>query len=633
MVGIKLVSTNGNKKARNVQKVQKTPKAPKTRSTRKKSVKAPVIIIVILILAIASATVALGFYVDNLDTIFPNVSADGVDLSRLTLDNANSALRESGFESNADDVSATVNFPNGESFTITGVDAGFSLNAYDAARAAFSHGRNGAFFGNAFTYVRSLFTTTEMNDFSIAGMNEEFVRAEVAAAVQRFNAGLIENTYEIGEDSITLIKGTVFETADKDEVYELVVSTLRRALEERAHLTVDYILAPTQDVEIDLRAIFNTLHVEAVSAVYDIETKSVTQSVNGVSFDLAAAQILLDRAGDGESVVIPLIITEPEMTTEYLESLLFRDVLATRTTNVAGSENRQTNVRLGANEVDGVILNPGDLFCFNTVVGQRTTARGFRTAGGFSGGRLVDMVGGGICQVSSTIYDTVIHAGLEVVARQAHSMPVAYLPLGHDAAIFWGQIEFRFRNNTDFPIRIDTSIEGRNFTVTLVGTKLDDTFIRIEQIIDETRTFQVIERIDPNMEPGSSPVVYLPGGNGFVVRTYQRLYSGDGTLISRTRLARDVYNAQNRIIYVPPPPPDDGTTKPDDDDYTPGDRQPPSDNQVPPSDEQPPADNDPPTEDPHPADNQPPAEDPPPTEPPPEEDLPPQLPPEPLDQG
>jgi len=429
-----------------------------------------------------------------------------------------------------------------------------------------------------------------------------------------FNESLLEGAYDIGDNSITIVKGANFESADEDSVFALTVETLHRALQERTHLSVDYTPDAADSEIIDLTALYNVISREPVSAVYDPETFSATESVVGISFDMALATTQLTNARAGERVVIPLIFIDPEVTTEYLQSVLFRDVLAQRNTNIAGTANRLNNIVLAAAEIHEVVLNPGDVFSFNQIVGRRTTARGFREAGGFQDGQLVNMVGGGICQVSSTLYDNVLHAYLEVIERRAHSLPIAYLPLGHDAAISYGQLDLRFRNNTPYPIRIEINIDGRSMTSRLVGTRTNDYTVRIESSASST-PYQTVERVDPSLAYGATAVVYSRGQNGAVARTYRVVLNAAGNEVSRTFIARDVYRAQNRIVLVPSP-----------------DAQPPLADPEPPlspDDPIPPSDPTPPTETEPPADPIPP--DPPPPEPPvdPPADPPPQIPTEP----
>jgi len=504
-----------------------------------------------IVFVVSLATVALGVFITNSDLIFPNVSAEGIDLSAMTVAEADRKLVSMGFEDNASTVLVTVKFPDGSNFSMSGNDAGLSLCAEEAAHLAFQHGRYDSFIERTFAYIRSLWEIT--NIYAATPMlDENFVRNQVAIHTQQFNNTLVKTaSYSVDEYSITIIPGSDFAPADEDSVFNLVVETLYLALEERAHLTVYYTPALSGQAVFDLNDLYNRVHTEPIGAIFDPETFAVIEGMHGISFDADAAVYQLENAGIGEQVIIHLIFTEPEITTEYLQGKLFRDELASRTTNVAGTAARRNNIELAASYIHGLVLNPGDSFSFNETVGRSATERGFLPAGGFRDGQLVDMVGGGICQVASSLYDNVLHAYLEVLQRRAHSLPITYLPLGHDAAIYYGVLDLRFRNNTDYPIKIEFEFEGRYMTSRIIGTQTSDYVITITSHSIAV-PFETVYRENTSIPYGETSV-YFTGRNGFVAYTYRLIYDAEGNRVSRTRIARDVYRAQNRIVLIPPP--------------------------------------------------------------------------------
>ena len=168
-------------------------------------------------------------------------------------------------------------------------------------------------------------------------------------------------------------------------------------------------------------------------------------------------------------------LTKAEVTKADLEPLLFRDVLGSTTTYYNGGQaGRTTNVRLACNSIDGTILNPGEEFSYNDIVGERTASRGFRSAIIFSNGSEVDGLGGGVCQVSSTVYMAVLRADLKVTERYNHQFQISYTPISQDAAVYWGSKDFKFVNDTPYPIKVVASSGGGTLTVKLYGTKTSD---------------------------------------------------------------------------------------------------------------------------------------------------------------
>jgi vancomycin resistance protein YoaR len=274
---------------------------------------------------------------------------------------------------------------------------------------------------------------------------------------------------------------------------------------------------------------------------------------------------MLEKAGMGDQIVIPLISLEPEVTTEDLDGMLFRDELAVSTTQVGGNSNRVNNVRLSAAAINETIVNPGEIFSYNATVGPRTAERGYREAGAYVGNLLVTEIGGGICQTSSTTYLSVLKADLEVVERQPHNMTVGYLPLGSDATVNWGTIDLKFRNNTEYPIRIEADVSNSLvLTVRLVGTKLDETTIKITYTQISYTPYQIIEKEDEKIAPGESEI-FTPGSAGCVVDTYKNYYDADNNLIETKLVGRSAYSVQDRIILLPiaTDDPDEDTDDPD----------------------------------------------------------------------
>jgi hypothetical protein len=503
------------------------------------------------VLLALSALTGLGLYARGLKTVFPNVSVGGMNLGGLTRREAELELRAADYErSGSEGIRATLTFPNGESFSVDAKDAGMRPSAARSAAMAADYGRGGSLFTAAASYLRCVFTRTELIPQGEALIDTQYVRSATDAAADRFNLALMRGAYRIEGDSIIVVKGAGGALASPDEVFELTVEALRESEMRNEPVEARYDVSRPDAGEVDLKALYRQLAREPVTAEYDPLAHTATQSVTGVSFDVTGAERMLAQAGIGAEVVIPLIYTQPEMTTERLNAMLFRDVLSERSTNVAGASNRATNIRLAAAAVNGTVLNPGDEFSFNNVVGERTEAKGYRLAGAYVGGETVQETGGGICQVSSTIYDCVLRADLEVVSRVSHMFVVTYLPYGNDATVNWGTIDFKFKNNTEYPLRIESAMEDRSLTVRLIGTKTDDGYVKTDFVTISTSGYKTIHREDPSVKPGTS-VVDTAGHGGIVVETYKYRYDKSGELLEKTFVSRSSYKAHNRVVLVP----------------------------------------------------------------------------------
>ena len=169
---------------------------------------------------------------------------------------------------------------------------------------------------------------------------------------------------------------------------------------------------------------------------------------------------------------VPLLLTEPELTTAKLEANLFKDVLGSGSTTCAGPSNRWYNIDLAAKRLNGTILLPGETFSYNDTVGPYTLASGYKAAGTYQNGQSVDATAGGICQLSSNLYWVTLKANLEIVERHKHQFNGGYMPvIGTDATVWSDQLDFRFQNNTDYPIKIESYLDkNHKLHVTIYGT-------------------------------------------------------------------------------------------------------------------------------------------------------------------
>ncbi len=309
-----------------------------------------------------------------------------------------------------------------------------------------------------------------------------------------------------------------------------------------------------QAAALDVQALHDELEGKTVSAVCDKATGRPTQSHVGVTFDVAAVQSQLDAAAPGAEFLADAEVQFPAVTTEELETAMFRDVLGTSTTKCAGPWGRHQNIRLAAKAINGNIYNPGEEFWYNAAVGQRTEARGFQPAAAYSGGRTVTSIGGGICQVSSTLYYATLLSDLKIVLRYAHMFDPGYMPVtGCDATVSWGGPDFAFRNDTDYPIKIVTSYndDTNELTVTIMGTRVNDNYVVMTNQFLSYSEFKVVYKEDESVSPGDQ-VVDQYGHNGYEVRTYRNVYDGDGKLLRSTVEATSDYDRGDKIILVAP---------------------------------------------------------------------------------
>lgn len=253
----------------------------------------------------------------------------------------------------------------------------------------------------------------------------------------------------------------------------------------------------------------------------------------------------------GQPVIIPLVCTAPDCSEAGEPGLLYRDLLSECVTYVGGTAARLGNVKRAAELCNGQVLLPGDTFSYNRTVGERTTARGFRPAPSYVGGMTVDTVGGGICQVSSSLYYCMVYANLQAVTRYNHGFAVSYVPDGLDATVSWGSLDFRFKNTSDYPVKIAACVQDRTLTVQFYGTNPDGIYVQAQCERLSTKDYATVYRADSSVPRGTTQVSVTPC-TGREVAVYRCVYAADGTLISRSLENTSNYAARNEVILYHP---------------------------------------------------------------------------------
>lgn len=314
---------------------------------------------------------------------------------------------------------------------------------------------------------------------------------------------------------------------------------------------VEYTCPIIEPDPLDLEAIFTKHCAPAVDAVMDLETFEVTGGTFGYGFDLEEAQKEVSEAAYGEVITVPYQWTAPEVTVEELKALLFRDVLAEYSTHAGSIYDRNINLKLAAEAVNGTILNPGDVFSYNDTLGERTPEKGYRPGASYVNGETVLDYGGGICQVSSTLYYCAVVADLKIVERECHGYASSYTPLSTDATVFWNGIDFKFQNNTDYPIRIEASAEYGNVSVRLVGTDTKDYYVKFESVWLETYPYKTVykEMKSDNKKGFKDGDVITDPYTGYKSQGYRVKYDKQtGEEIERILESTDVYSSRDKVI-------------------------------------------------------------------------------------
>lgn len=244
-------------------------------------------------------------------------------------------------------------------------------------------------------------------------------------------------------------------------------------------------------------------------------------------------------------VYLPLRESAKSVPDEELDKIV--DVIAEYSTKFPSRQtSRNANLRIASSKIDGTVLMPGETFSFNGVVGKRTIEDGYKLAGVYKNGKHDLGLGGGICQVSGTLYNSALLANLPIVQRSNHSMPVPYLPVGRDATVDYGTLDLRFKNPYKFPIAISSTFQPGKLTFRVLGVKDPGLEVKVTttDLKSWSRGVQYVD--DPSLPAGKQKVIEK-GSSGHSVTTW-RIVSRNGVEVTREILSRSRYVGGVRIV-------------------------------------------------------------------------------------
>ncbi len=456
-----------------------------------------------------------------------------------------------------------------ETYTLKAEDIGLTYDAAAMTENAWKAGQE--------SIIERLFGNHETLPVAQPAVtwDETKLQNALADAATNLSRSATDFSYVINDDAtVTVTKGGDAVTVAGSDIASHLEPNLRK-------MDFSDIIIPAESghTEIDFGALKLEIDREVQNPMLDLEHdrtgNTILPAVRGIEMDAAVARKAFEASGDADTFTFPVTFTEPNISMEEFQKNLFAHTLSSKTSSFNASlKGRTTNVKLACDFCDNIILNPGDVFSYNDSVGPRTYERGFKDATVYVAGTTEEGVGGGICQVSSTIYTAALHADLEIVERYNHSYMITYVPLGEDATVVYGAKDFKFRNNTDYPIKIDVSYGNSSMTVKMIGTSLTDKKVEISTKTLSSTPFTTVYQTDTSL-PVDTTKVKNNGYTGYVTESYRLVYE-NGTLVSNTFENKSTYKKLDKLIlenpsspeksgnYVPPAEPDNnqGSTTP-----------------------------------------------------------------------
>ena len=454
---------------------------------------------VFVILAVALAVaVGLGVwwfldYTKDDGLIYPNVLVYGVDLGGQTPEDAAAALRLMTADTYPSQ-SMTVNLPDCV-LTLSPEQTGVSVDVDALVKLCYDYGRAGNRWENTQAKAQAAATTFEPDVSSCIQMDVDAIRGVLEEAAGAAKSTLTQPTVTVTGETpdlnltykkaqektdvvhkqLSVFLGTPERSLDTDGLMQKILD----AYYANDFTPIDFAYDVVEQDQVDLDALAAEHTIAPVDAILDETDYTITQEVLGYGFDLEALKALVEAAGEGETVTVSFAYIPAALTKEAIDATLFQDVLGSVSTNHTNDSNRNTNLKLACKAINGKLIRPGETFSYNAALGERTEKKGYKPAGAYVAGKTVQTVGGGICQVSSTLYYACLKADLQIVERTAHGYTVSYMPYGMDATVSWGSLDYKFKNNTEYPIRIEAWVSGGQVHVKLIGTDTKDYYVKM----------------------------------------------------------------------------------------------------------------------------------------------------------
>ncbi len=477
----------------------------------------------------------------NSNKIVSGISVKGIDVSGLTYNEAYEKVAKVYSEKMKHNITLKHNEYE-TSITPEQIEAKFKIQ--EAIDTAYNYGRSGKVLKDNYSIVYAGISKIDINPaFSY---NEKALSDFIDSTSNNLPDAVKQSDYYVDGDKLIINKGEAGLEVKKQELNSSIIKNIVEVNNETQEIQI-----PTTERkpdEINLENIYTEIRKSPQDAYYTKEPFEVHPHVDGIDFNISIEEAKSLLNTENQQVVIPLKITKPNVTTNQIGTEAFPNLLASYSTTFSTkAANRTTNIRLASNKINGVVLMPGEQFSYNKVVGKRTAQAGFKSAPAYSGGKVVNDIGGGICQVSSTLYNTALRANLEIIKRSNHRFATGYVPLSTDATVSWGGPEFIFKNSRKYPIKIVSKVNGGKITVDIYGCKEETEY----EVVIKSETLQTIPmkteyRTNTSLPQGTTKTVQK-GHGGYKSRAY-RILKLNGKVVSKQLLSTDTYAQLPTII-------------------------------------------------------------------------------------
>lgn len=522
-------------------KVEQGLREKSQKKDRNKNNKRVGIIILILLILLSIFSVIFALVNVNNKKVIKGVTINGIDVSSYTKEELVIKVDEYIRKNQQKIIELRYGEQEQE---ITPEVIGTTYNSKEIVESAYSIGRKDNIIFNNFEILNALLFK---KNFELIGTPDDKLLTESIKSINNnLEGAVVEPSYYIDGETLFITKGKEGIRTDEEKLKKEINEGINSFQKEV--IVIEVPIENALPEEIDIEKIHEEIFCEPQDAYVSGDPVTVHPNINGVDFAISIEEAKKIISNEQEEYEIPLKITIANKTLAELGEEAFPHQLGTFTTNFyEGESYRSTNIRVATQKINGTILLPGETFSYNATVGKRTIEAGFKPAGAYSGGKVVQEVGGGICQVSSTLYNAVLYANLEIVERHNHCFESSYVAASRDATVSWGGPDFKFKNNRKYPVKVVASSSNGREIVSIYGLKEEEEY---EVVIQSRRLSTIgrkIEYIDDDSLDEGEEITSESGHDGCTSEAY-RILKKDGEVISSTLLSKDTYIALARTI-------------------------------------------------------------------------------------
>lgn len=498
--------------------------------------------IVLIIILCFSTVFALITSLSN--KVISKVSVNGVDVSKLTIDEAYQKLntqltkqKEKNIVLKHEEYETTISLEQLE----------VNYKTDEAVNKAYRLGRDTNILISNFQIISNLLFGNQIEQE--IEINEEELEKAISDIEVKIPNAVVQSSYYIEDEQLIITKGKAGLQLKKEELKHILIKSIKEQINGAELGKIQIPVENKEPEEIDIEKIYKEIYKAPQEAYYDEENKKLHKEENGVDFAITKEEAVKLIGEDKEEYVISLKVVKPETTVaDFAQEDFFPNLLAKFTTRYDESaENRATNIKLSSEKINGTILMPDEEFSYNKIVGERTIKAGYKEASVYMGGKVVPGIGGGICQVSSTLYNAVLLANLEITQRRNHYFITAYVSPSRDATVAYGSIDFKFKNTRTYPVKIQCVSKNGICQVFVYGMEEDVEYeVEIQDKVTEVIPYTTKTIKTNELAKGEKQTVQK-GVDGYKSEAY-RILKLNGKVVSKTLLSKDSYNPLQEVI-------------------------------------------------------------------------------------